>query len=92
MYGFREFFNIDNQIVAAYLHNDSPIKEIAKKFGKTEGQIYRILHSNNIQPNRLKVNHHKVKTLNDLGWNRKDIAHFTGYTTRNVRNILNKGK
>ncbi|RTK96682.1 MAG: hypothetical protein EKK64_03595 [Neisseriaceae bacterium] len=95
MMRFKEFFNlidVDSQIIDSYLHDATSIKEIAKKFGKTESQIYRILHSHEIKPNRSKANHHKVNILSNLGWNNKEVANFTGYTSRNVRNILNKGK
>lgn len=95
MIGFREFFTLlgnDNQIVDDYLNGSISIKEIAKKFNKTESQIYRILHSKGVEPNRLKTNHQKVNILNKLGWNNKEIASLTNYSTRNVRNILKKGQ
>lgn len=92
MYGFREFLvnNVDNGVIAAYLQSHLKISEIAQQFGKSESEVYRILHANDVSPNRLKINHEKVQYLSDLGWNIKQIAEFTGYTTRNVRYILQK--
>lgn len=92
MYGFKEFITNNNNsgIISAYLHSQMKISEIAQEFGKSEAEVYRILHANDISPNRLKTNHEKVQYLSSLGWGIKEIAGFTGYTARNVRYILQK--
>jgi len=94
MYGFRQFISApetDGEIINLYLNNPQlRISEIAQQSGKSESEIYRILHSNDVSPNRLRVNHQKVHSLTHLGWNVRDIAELTGYTPRNVRYILAK--
>lgn len=94
MYGFREFLSnnpVDQEIIGLYLSRpDMHISEISQMTGKSQGEIYRILHSHDVKPNRLKANHQKVTTLSDTGWNVQEIAQLTGYTTRNVRYILSK--
>lgn len=93
MYGFKEFItdsNGDNDVISAYLNSQLKISEIAQQFGKSEAEVYRILHANDISPNRLKVNHQKVMHLAHLGWGIKEIAEFSGYTARNIRYILSK--
>jgi DNA-binding NarL/FixJ family response regulator len=94
MYGFREFLTTDvveGQIIQSYLNEPKvAVAEIARRHQKTEAEVYRILHANDISPNRLKANHQKVHHLASLGWGIHDIAEFTGYSTRNVRYILSK--
>jgi len=94
MYGFKQYVNsnqVDNQIIHLYLNrNDISVGEIARLFERSEADIYRVLHAHDIAPNRLKVNHQKVKNLSQLGWDIQEIARFTGYTPRNVRYILAK--
>lgn len=94
MYGFKQYFSDkggDDKIINIYLTSPQiKISEIAHQFGKSEAEIYRILHSNDISPNRQKINHKKVQNLAQLGWGISEIAQFTGYTPRNVRYILAK--
>lgn len=94
MEGFKEFYNENfskQEIVSFYNHNpDRKIKEISEIFGKSIGEIYRILHSYNMTPNRQKTNHHNVINFHNFGYGVPQIAEFTGYTPRNVRYILNK--
>lgn len=94
MYGFRQYITDqggDGNIIDTYLNNPKlRISEIAQQFGKSEAEIYRILHANDISPNRLRVNHQKVQNLAQLGWGVREIAELTGYTPRNVRYILAK--
>ena len=94
MYGFKQFIvnqTGDRNIINVYLNSPKmKISEIAQQFGKSEAEIYRILHSNDISPNRQNVNHQKVQNLSQLGWEVREIAEFTGYTPRNVRYILAK--
>ena len=94
MYGFKEFLTVngtDGEIIQTYLNQPKlPVSELARRHQKTESEIYRILHANDISPNRLKVGHQKVHNLANLGWGIHAIAEFTGYTPRNVRYILAK--
>jgi len=94
MYGFRDFIydrGTDGSIIQMYLQNSSmKVSEIALQTGKSQAEIYRILHQYEIQPNRLKKNYDKVMDLHNNGWNIKEIAAYTGYTSRNVRYILSK--
>lgn len=91
MLNFSDFFhnNSDKLIVNMYLSNPKiHVSEIAQKTNKSIGEIYRILNSNEVSPNRLKLHHEKVETLAKLGWGIKEIADITGYSTRNIRYIL----
>lgn len=94
MYGFRQFVSDgggDGEIISYYLSRpDVKISEMASHFGLSASEIYRVLHANDISPNRLKVNHQKVQNLAGLGWDIREIARLTGYTPRNVRYILAK--
>jgi AraC-like DNA-binding protein len=94
MYGFRQFIvdrGKDGEVIDLYLGNPKvKISEIAQQFGRSEAEIYRILHAHDISPNRLGINHQKVQNLSRLGWGIQEIAKFTGYTPRNVRYILAK--
>ncbi len=92
MYGFKEFLaddNPDGELIQTYLGNPKlPVSDIARMYQKTESEVYRILHANDVSPNRLRANHQKVRGLANLGWGIREIAEFTGYTSRNVRYIL----
>lgn len=94
MQGFTQFLenNLqDTEIIHTYLNRkDMSVKDIAGLFSKSEGEIYRVLHYNSINPNRLKIHHEKVHGLSNLGWAIKDISELTGYSTRNIRYILKK--
>jgi AraC-like DNA-binding protein len=94
MYGFKQFITDqggDRDIINVYLNSpEIRISEIAQQFGKSEAEVYRILHANDISPNRQKINHQKVQNLAHLGWAVREIAEFTGYTPRNVRYIIAK--
>lgn len=95
MYGFKYYVNAntaDHAVIDTYLNTRKKISEIAEDFGKSQAEIYRILHSNDISPNRNRVNHQKVHSLFNLGWKNNEIAEFTGYTSRNIRYIINKIK
>lgn len=93
MEGFKEFYNghSDNEIIGMYLGNKS-ISEISSVTQKSIGEIYRILHANQIRPNRLKTNHNNVRDFASSGMTISQIAELTGYTPRNIRYILTKLK
>lgn len=84
-YGYDEI-----EIVNLYASNSLQVREIAHRTGTSIGEIYRILQRHHVNPNRRKLNHHNVLALNDSGLPKRTIADMTGYTTRHVRNILNK--
>lgn len=94
MLGFQQFFRdggADGSVVSLYLSNPQmKIGEISRRVGKSQAEIYRILHANDVLPNRLRINHHKVLQLHGVGWDISEIARLTGYTTRNVRYIIEK--
>ncbi|MHA2043381.1 MAG: hypothetical protein ACW99G_01230 [Candidatus Thorarchaeota archaeon] len=98
---FREFYErgepesyrfVDYEIVNMYASNSMAVREIATRTNRSIGEVYRILRRNQIEPNRRKTNHHNVISLADSGLPNQVIADFTGYTSRHVRNILNKRK
>lgn len=83
----------DQELVSLYMHApEKTIKELASITGKSIGDIYRILHSYDVIPNRLKTNHKNVVEFYNNGMSIPQIAELTGYTTRNVRYILSKLK
>lgn len=97
MEGFREFFihsdqgYSDQEVISFYLGNpEKKLSEIALITQKSTGEIYRILHANNVQPNRLRTNHQIVMDFASAGMSVPQIAELTGYTPRNVRYILSK--
>lgn len=97
MNGFKEFFQhceqgySDNETIALYLNSPNKrIIEISTITGKSIGELYRILHSNGVKPNRLRTNHHNVIDFASSGMSVQQVAELTGYTPRNVRYILSK--
>ena len=97
MLQFREFFSnnghSEQEIVSMYLnHPNRKITELAHNTQKSVGEIYRILHSNGIKPNRLRINQQNVVDFANSGLSITQISELTGYTTRNVRYIIAKLK
>ena len=98
MNGFRDFFRheengyTDGEVINIYMITDKHISEIANMTKRSIGEIYRILHTNNIQPNRTKNNHQNVLDFAASGMNVSQIAELTGYTPRNVYKIFEKNK
>lgn len=92
MHGFTQFFENnqnESQVINIYLSRpDISVAEIGKMFSLSEREIYRILRFSQINPNRKNLHKEKVQHLHGLGWGIKEIADFTGYSTRNVRYIL----
>lgn len=95
MYGFKDFFRhcekgySDEEVIRYYLGNPNKrIIEISTITGKSVGELYRILHSNGVKPNRLRTNHSNVLDFASSGMSIQQIAELTGYTPRNVRYIL----
>lgn len=74
-----------------YGQQNMKVKDIAKKTGKSIGEIYRILAQNG-GPNRQVINHSNVLMFYQSGMPNHMISGLTGYTTRNIRYVLkNKG-
>ena len=90
MEGFKNFFK-QQEVIRLYLNSPGKrIAEISVETGESVGEIYRILHGNGINPNRLGANHQNVMDFSRSGLSVQQIAELTGYTPRNVRYILSK--
>ncbi len=96
MDGFTDFFRHaeigynDDEVINLYLGTSKRISEIAGITERSIGEIYRILHNNNVRPNRTRSNHQNVFDFASSGMAVSQIAELTGYTPRNVRYILSK--
>lgn len=93
-FNFKEWANHElpnTEIANLYFHSDLKVQEIAARFGKSIGEVYRILHHFG-RPNRQIKNHEAVMSLFDAGMPVHRIAEFTGYSTRNVRYIISSKK
>lgn len=94
---FKEFFyaqdgyRSEHDVVSLYL-SSRKVSEIASITDKSVAEVYRILHRNNIVPNRVRPNHRGVVDFASSGLSVTQIAELTGYTPRNVRYILSKLK
>ena len=93
MASFKDFLNKpiiieDHEVVNLYLHDKKAISEISFVSGKSVGEIYRILKNHHVYPNRLKTRHNLVHYYNQSGLPLPEIANITGYTIRNIRNII----
>lgn len=83
----------EGEIVDAYLNRPNvSITNLSYWSNKSVGEIYRILHTNHIIPNRQKGNHHLVKELAGSGLHPNKISQIVGYTPRNVWYILSKNR
>jgi hypothetical protein len=89
---FRDFLESFNnfEIIDSYFNRKEPVRNLSKSTGKSIGNIYRIIHSFG-SPNRNKKNHYLVKSLNYNGLENRNISDITGYTTRQIRNIIKNG-
>jgi len=101
MSGFREFFNESDQhfyaeshkghdaTVVYMYHQDIPISDIKQEMGVSFGEIYRSLQRYGINPNRRKRPYHNdVVYFGQGGMGLEEISRLTGYSTRQIRNIL----
>jgi hypothetical protein len=95
MLNFKEFFyaqeSTDYDVIYLY-HSNKKIDEIVTITNKSVAEIYRILHRNDIMPNRMRPNHQGVVDFASSGLSVNQIAELTGYTPRNVRIILKKNE
>jgi hypothetical protein len=92
---FKEYFyaqsNTEYEVVNLYL-SFRKVNEIAAVKNISVAEVYRILHRNDIVPNRVRPNHQNVLDFASSGLSVIQIAELTGYTPRNVRYILSKLK
>lgn len=101
MNGFRDFLNECEQhfyaenykahdaTVAYMYHQDIPLSDIKQEMGLSYGEIYRSLGRYGINPNRRKRPYHSdVLYFGQGGMGLEEISRLTGYSTRQVRNIL----
>ncbi len=86
---FKQYLqNTEADLVGLYLHHPAmTIAELAIHAGVSRTKVYRILEKNGVIPNRISRKHNQVQTLLQQGFRDSEIAHLTGYTERNVRNI-----
>ena len=92
---FRDFLNrpkpTDWDVLSMYYNGKMGVREVAKATDRSIGEIYRIIDRSGGRPNRLAPNHDNVRIFADSGLSVPHIAELTGYTSRNVRYILNRG-
>jgi hypothetical protein len=99
MMTFREFFYgevpeqqfSDLEVANMYFQGQTPVREIARTSHKSIREVYRIIRQYG-QPNRTRQDQHNVISLADSGLGSQTIADLTGYTSRQVRNILSKNR
>lgn len=85
----NENFQLDSHVIHLYFNSPS-IAEVQKQTNISYGQLYRILEKNGIKPyRRQKSTSNLVQKYHSDGMSIPEIAKLTGYTIRNVRNILN---
>ena len=101
MQGFREYIgkcerdilteswkSYDTQVAHLY-YRKVPVTYIKQEMGLSYGEIYRSLERNGISPNRrTKPQHADVIYFGRTGMELQEISKLTGYSTRQVRNIL----
>lgn len=97
---FREFFHYGEvperqftelEVANMYFQGRLPVREIARTSHKSIGEVYRIIRQYG-QPNRTRQDQQNVISLADSGLGTQVIADLTGYTSRQVRNILSKNR
>lgn len=102
MNGFRDFIsltesnslvenlNTEHEILHLYHNPTHRIVDISDQTGVSPGGIYRILQKYQINPYRRNEQKHyeQVFAYKDMGMSAKRIAEITGYSTRQVYNIM----
>ena len=80
----------DHDVTVAHLYNQNvPLSNIKQEMGVSYGEIYRSLKRHGIGPNRRKKpTYNDVIYFGQSGMNFEEISQLTGYSTRQVRNIL----
>lgn len=98
---FKEFINesvdisIEHEILTMYKDRTRyKITDISEATGVSVAGIYRILEKYGITPHRIHPgeNHYLVNQYATTGISAKKISELTGYSQRQVYNIINKGK
>jgi hypothetical protein len=90
----NEDFKMHDHEIAYLYRQDVPILSIKTEISSTHGpislgEIYRALRRSGIQPSRrTKSSHDDVLNFGQSGLGLEEIAKLTGYSERQVRNIL----
>ncbi len=104
MQGFRQYlteatdfyattWNPDDLRIIHLYQNQSSISDIKQEMGISDGEIYRALRRHGVNPNRRTSPYHDdVLYYGQCGMPFGEIANMTGYSTRQIRNILDKGQ
>lgn len=93
---FKLFLEADqhteHEVLNMYLAQRHKISEISELTGVSTGNIYRVLQKHNINPQRRSVHpsqYEAVYNFADSGLNVRRISELSGYSIRQVYNILN---
>lgn len=78
-----------SEVIHLY-NNDANLANIKEKTGRSIGDIYRILKSNQINPSRLKTKYGLIKYFSDSGYSVNDIAQNVGMSPQGVRKAMKK--
>ena len=78
----------DIEVANIYFSGQKKVREISQETKRSVGEIYKIIRKYG-SPNRTRNDQSVVISLSDSGLPVKSVANFTGYSTRQVRNILN---
>lgn len=82
--------NTEQKIVDMY-RNKKTIEEIHQQTSASIGKIYRTLEHYGIKGNRLRKDHDKIYYYHNVwGLPVDEIAEFTKYSSRWVRNVLKR--
>lgn len=99
MRGFKEFINeatdlgSEHDVISLY-NSSNHIRQISELTGVSVAGIYRILEKYGIRPHRRNYDteHSVVKQYHAVGIPPQKISELTGYSKRQVYNILAKGR
>lgn len=101
MKGFKAFINEavdlsgEHEILSMYRDNNRyHIRQISELTGVSVAGIYRILEKYGLKPQRRQYDnaHNIVKQYHDSGIPAQKISELTGYSKRQVYNIIAKGR
>lgn len=98
MNSFKKFLiennlNTEHEVLNMYYdRNNFKISDISDATGLSKAGIYRILRKHSVEPSRLKadLNYETIYHYFDSGCPVKKISELTGYSLRQVYNIIEK--
>jgi predicted DNA-binding transcriptional regulator AlpA len=100
MTSFRHFIfltestlSTEHEVMNLYYDRNHKIADISDLTGVSAAGIYRILQKHSIQPGRMKtdlLNYETIWQYSSMGLPAKKIAELTGYSVRQVYNIIEK--